>query len=288
MSNLNRSAFQGHPFHLVYPSPWPIFTSLSLLTLTTTGVSTMHGFSNAGYLLPCALVLLISSMFFWFRDVISEGTYLGNHTLAVQRGLNMGVAMFIVSEALFFLAIFWAYFHSALSPTLELGAQWPPVGVDAINAFELPLLNTVLLLASGVTVTYSHHSLIQGNRNGAIYGAMFTIILAFVFTAFQGVEYSVSSYTIGDGAFGSCFYFGTGFHGLTHVAPTNLIESLPNLAMCARLPCTMHKCKVFTVKSNNKLVNMDTDFLEWLAGFTHAEGNFNISLRNKKKIIITT
>ena len=223
MSNLNRSAFQGHPFHLVSPSPWPIFTCISLLNLTTSGVLTMHGFSNAGYWLPCALALVMSSMFFWFRDVVSEGTYLGNHTLAVQRGLNMGVALFIVSEALFFLAIFWAYFHSALSPTVELGAQWPPMGIEAINAFELPLLNTVLLLASGVTITYSHHSLIQGNRNGALYGAMFTIVLALVFTAFQGVEYSVSSFTLTDGAFGSCFYFGTGFHGLHVIIGTMFI-----------------------------------------------------------------
>lgn len=214
MSNLNRSVFQGHPFHLVSPSPWPIFTCISLLTLTTSGVLTMHGFSSAGSWLPAAFTLLISSMFFWFRDVISEGTYLGNHTLAVQRGLNMGVALFIVSEALFFLAIFWAYFHSALSPTVEVGAQWPPMGIEAINAFELPLLNTVILLASGVTITYSHHSLIQGNRNAALNGAMFTILLALVFTAFQGVEYSVSSFTLSDGAYGSCFYFGTGFHGL--------------------------------------------------------------------------
>ena len=135
-------------------------------------------------------------MFFWFRDVISEGTYLGNHTLAVQKGLNMGVALFIVSEGLFFLAIFWAYFHSALSPTVELGAQWPPMGIEAINAFELPLLNTVILLSSGVTITYSHHSLIQGNRKGALYGGIFTVILAIVFTALQGIEYSVSSFTI--------------------------------------------------------------------------------------------
>ena len=214
MSNLQRSNFQGHPFHLVSPSPWPLFTCISLLTLTTSGVLTMHGFVNAEYWLACALVCLVSSMGLWFRDVIAEGTYLGNHTLAVQRGLNMGVALFIVSEGLFFLAIFWAYFHSALSPTVELGAQWPPLGIEAINAFELPLLNTVLLLGSGVTITYSHHSLIQGNRNGALLGAISTVFLAMIFTAFQGVEYSVSSFTISDGAYGSCFYFGTGFHGI--------------------------------------------------------------------------
>ena len=214
MTNLIRSNFQAHPFHLVSPSPWPLYTCISLLTLTTSGVLTMHGFSYAPYSLILAFISVVASMSFWFRDVISEGTYLGNHTLAVQKGLNMGVALFIVSEALFFLAIFWAFFHSALSPTVELGAQWPPMGIDAINPFELPLLNTVLLLSSGVTVTYAHHSLIQGNRKGALYGLVATVILAVVFTIFQAVEYSVSSFTISDGAFGSCFYFGTGFHGL--------------------------------------------------------------------------
>jgi cytochrome c oxidase subunit 3 len=214
MTNLTRSTFQAHPFHLVSPSPWPIYTCLSLLTLTTTGVLTMHGFSNAQDFVFIAFISLIASMSLWFRDVISEGTYLGNHTLAVQRGLNMGVGLFIVSEALFFLAIFWAFFHSALSPTIELGAKWPPMGIEAINAFELPLLNTIILLSSGTTVTYAHHSLIQGNRSGALYGLVFTILLAVVFTAFQGIEYTVSSFTIADSTFGSCFYFGTGFHGL--------------------------------------------------------------------------
>ena len=214
MTNLTRSKFQAHPFHLVSPSPWPLYTCIALLTLTTSGVLTMHGFSNANLFLTSAFVAVILSMSFWWRDVISEGTYLGNHTLAVQKGLNMGVALFIVSEALFFLAIFWAFFHSALSPTVELGAQWPPMGIEAINPFELPLLNTVILLSSGVTVTYAHHSLIEGNRKGTLYGLVATVLLAIVFTGFQGVEYNVSSFTISDGAFGTCFYFGTGFHGL--------------------------------------------------------------------------
>lgn len=214
MSNLNRSNFQAHPFHLVSPSPWPLYTSISLLTLTTSAVLTFHGFVSEIYCLFLSIITVVGSMSLWFRDIISEATYLGNHTLAVQRGLNMGVALFIVSEALFFLAIFWAFFHSALSPTVELGAMWPPMGIEAINPFELPLLNTVILLSSGVTVTYSHHCLIQGNRSGALYGLVFTIVLAIIFTAFQGIEYSVSSFTISDGAFGSCFYFGTGFHGL--------------------------------------------------------------------------
>jgi cytochrome c oxidase subunit 3 len=184
----------------------------------------MHGFSYAGYFLSFAFLALISSMALWWRDIVSEGTYLGNHTLAVQRGLNMGVALFIVSEALFFLAIFWAFFHSALAPTPELGGEWPPKGIEAVNPFELPLLNTVILLSSGVTITYAHHSLIQGNRDGALYGIVATVILALVFTGFQWIEYTVSSFTISDGVFGSCFYFSTGFHGLHVLIGTAFIS----------------------------------------------------------------
>jgi cytochrome c oxidase subunit 3 len=88
------------------------------------------------------------------------------------------------------------------------------MGTQAINPLELPLLNTVILLSSGVTVTYAHHSLIQGDRTGTLYGLVYTILLAVLFTALQGIEYSVSSFTISDGVYGSCFYFGTGFHGL--------------------------------------------------------------------------
>jgi cytochrome c oxidase subunit 3 len=291
MINLTRSKFQAHPFHLVSPSPWPFFTCIALLTLTTSGVLTMHGFSNANLFLMSALVSVILSMSFWWRDVISEGTYLGNHTLAVQKGLNMGVALFIVSEALFFLAIFWAFFHSALSPTIELGAQWPPKGIEAINPFELPLLNTVILLSSGVTVTFAHHSLIKGNRAGALYGLVATVILAVVFTACQAVEYNVSSFTISDGAFGSCFYFGTGFHGLTIlcVAPfinikklkTNISELDNNTqnnndnTLLINIPPYRNK------ESTSYFLNKD--FIDWFVGFTDGVGNFNFKITNLKE-----
>lgn len=214
MLNLNRSNFQAHPFHLVSPSPWPLYTSISMLSLTTSAVLSFHGFAYAENNLLLSITSLVLSMSFWFRDIIAEGTYLGNHTLAVQKGLNLGVILFIVSEGLFFVAIFWAFFHSALTPTVELGAQWPPMGIEPVNPFELPLLNTVILLSSGATITYAHHSLIKGERKGALYGSIITVLLALIFTFFQGVEYSVSSFTISDGVFGTCFFFGTGFHGL--------------------------------------------------------------------------
>jgi cytochrome c oxidase subunit 3 len=214
MTNLIRSNFQDHPFHLVSPSPWPLYTSIALFAVTVNGALSMHLFNNSYIVFYLSLITLVASMSFWFRDIIAEGTYLGNHTLAVQKGLNLGVILFIVSEGLFFVAIFWAFFHSALTPTVELGAQWPPIGIEPVNPFELPLLNTVILLSSGATVTYAHHSLIQGERKGALYGSVATILLALIFTVFQGIEYSVSSFTISDGAFGTCFFFSTGFHGL--------------------------------------------------------------------------
>ena len=225
MVSLVRSTFQDHPFHLVSPSLWPIATSASLFALTINGALSMHSFDVVYFSVYLAAFLVISSMSFWFRDVIVESTYLGDHTLAVQKGLNMGVMLFIVSEALFFMAIFWAFFHSALTPTVELGAQWPPIGIDPVNPFELPLLNTVILLSSGATVTFAHHSLIKGKREGALYGSIFTIILAIIFTLFQAIEYNVSSFTISDGAFGTCFFFGTGFHGL-HVIIGTLFLSV--------------------------------------------------------------
>lgn len=223
MTNITRTNFQAHPFHLVSPSPWPILTCVCLLTITTSLVLKMHGFTVSEYNFNIGFITLVCSMSLWFRDVISEATYLGNHTLAVQRGLNMGIGLFIVSEALFFLAIFWTFFHSALSPTGELGAHWPPSGIESINAFELPLLNTIILLSSGVAVTYAHHCVIHGERRGALDGLYLTVVLAIEFTVLQGLEYSVSQFTIADGTFGSCFYFGTGFHGFHVIIGTAFI-----------------------------------------------------------------
>lgn len=209
-----------HPFHMVNPSPWPILSSFSLLSLALSSVLVFHSNRYGSLLFIPSLISVVGCMLLWFRDVISEGSYEGYHTNAVRRGLNIGFILFIISEAFFFLSIFWAYFHSALSPTVEIGVEWPPRGITSINPWELPLLNTVILLSSGGTVTYAHHSLIQGNRRGAMVGLVLTILLAVVFTLLQFVEYRESSFTISDSVYGSCFYFGTGFHGLHVIVGT--------------------------------------------------------------------
>jgi cytochrome c oxidase subunit 3 len=209
-----RNILNAHPFHLVDSSPWPIISSLSLLTLTSGAVMSFHDITFGVYILIIGLICTISSMLFWFRDVITESSYLGFHTISVGKGISLGVALFIVSEVMFFLSIFWAFFHSSLAPSVELGSLWPPYGIQALNPFELPLLNTIILLASAASVTYAHHSLIQGNRTNTISGLWVTVILAILFTSLQGFEYYNCSFTITDSVFGSCFFFGTGFHGL--------------------------------------------------------------------------
>lgn len=162
-------------------------------------------------------------MILWLRDITSEGTYLGYHTFAVQKGLNIGFLLFLISEIIVFASVFWAFFHSALSPTIEIGNHWPPIGIDALSPFEVPLLNTILLLSSGATITYAHHALIGNNRNNALIGSISTIVLAIIFTALQGFEYYTCAFTISDSVYGSTFYASTGLHGLHVIIGTLLI-----------------------------------------------------------------
>ena len=222
---MNNNNYQAFPYHLVEPSPWPILTSFALLTLTISAVMYFHGYSNGGSLLLVGFILTAGGMILWFRDVITEGTYLGNHTKQVQRGLNIGFALFILSEVMAFFSVFWGFFHSSLSPDVFIGSSWPPFGIDALDPFAIPLLNTLLLLSSGAFITYSHHALLNQNRSGAIIGAFLTIILAILFTGLQYYEYSEAGFTFADSIYGTVFFASTGLHGLIMIAPTKFINN---------------------------------------------------------------
>ena len=204
---------QNHPFHLVDPSPWPLITSLAALGTTTGGVMYFHGYNNGKFLLFTSLFFLIFMMFIWWRDVVRESTFEGNHTKSVEYGLRMGMVLFIVSEVMFFFAFFWAFFHSSLSPAIEIGGVWPPLGIETFSPWEVPLLNTLILLTSGATVTVCHNTLITGERTLAINSLIATILLAALFTGFQVFEYLHASFTIADSVYGSTFFMATGFHG---------------------------------------------------------------------------
>jgi cytochrome c oxidase subunit 3 len=292
LHNKTMNKFQFFPFHLVDPSPWPILLSFSLLNLTIGAVAYMHGFSYGGYILTLGFILTIYGMILWFRDVVVEATYLGHHTKEVKNGLMIGVLLFIVSEIFAFLSVFWAFFHSSLSPAIEIGGTWPPLGITPLDPFAIPLLNTFLLLSSGAFITYGHHALIAGNRKAAIDGVIFTIILAIIFTGLQYFEYSEAGFTMSDGVYGSAFYASTGLHGLTTIVPIkfnniNTYMNKPKDKLLIKMPNNRNFLKKSETETQftslQKEIYLDSEFLEWFSGFTDAEGNFNITLQKLKE-----
>ncbi len=194
------------------------------LTFGLTGL--IHNYSF--YSLIIGAILLPATMAVWWRDVIRERTFLGYHTSYVTAGLRVGIVLFIVSEICFFFGFFWAFFHSRLAPTPEIGCTWPPIGITPLNPFTVPLLNTAVLLASGVSVTWAHHRLLSNKRRQAIMGLTITSILGIYFTALQIMEYYDAPFTIADSIYGSTFYVATGFHGLHVIIGTVFL--ITNLA----------------------------------------------------------
>jgi heme/copper-type cytochrome/quinol oxidase subunit 3 len=209
-----------HPFHLVDPSPWPMFIAVSLLVLTLGAVLYFHSFKFGLFILSYGLVFTVLVLSAWWRDVIRESTFRGLHTMKVVAGLRIGMALFIVTEIMFFFSFFWAFFHSSLSPSIEIGCVWPPKGLVILNPYGIPLLNTIILLTSGATVTYVHYCMQSLDRENCILGFSLTIFLAGIFTIFQGYEYIKSPFDISDGIYGSTFFLLTGFHGLHVVIGT--------------------------------------------------------------------
>lgn len=204
---------QHHPFHLVDPSPWPIVCSFNALGLTAGLVLFMHKYHGGFACFISHFLLLIISMGFWWKDVVFEATNEGHHTSYVQLGLKIGMILFIVSEIMFFFAFFWAFFHSSLNPSIGIGCQWPPKGIQTIDPWDVPLFNTVVLLTSGATITWSHHALLSGRGSSALDALALTITLGCIFELFQYFEYVEAPFSISDSVYGSTFFMLTGFHG---------------------------------------------------------------------------
>nr|YP_009104523.1 cytochrome c oxidase subunit III [Liposcelis entomophila]AHA47077.1 cytochrome c oxidase subunit III [Liposcelis entomophila] len=202
-------------FHLVDISPWPIITSFMLLNLVLSLYCMLH--KSINILTIHFLVILTSFIFIfflWTRDIVREASYLGFHSLKVKFSIKIGMVLFILSEVMFFLSFFWSFFNFSLNPAVELGNLWPPLGIEVINPYHIPLLNTLVLVSSGVSITFSHHNLLNNNMNNSMNWALITIILGIYFSFLQGFEYLYCSYSIMDSTFGSIFYMATGFHGL--------------------------------------------------------------------------
>lgn len=217
---------QEHPFHLVNPSLWPLTMALSLYNLFIILIAYFNNFFlpslsfNFGFWtleLYSPIFYLMVWLFFlsrWLTDIIREATFEGYHTLYVQFGIYLGMVLFILSEIMFFFSFFWAFFHVSLSPNFYLGLIWPPEYLNILDPYSLPLWNTIILLSSGITVTYAHRGILAGSRYASLDGLYWTVLYGVFFTLIQGYEYCYSDYSINDGVFGSIFFLLTGFHGI--------------------------------------------------------------------------
>ena len=220
---------KNHDYHILPPSIWPLIGAFAALAMAAGGIRWMHDLAHGAIIFYIGVAGVLFTFYSWWSDVIREA-HGGDHTPVVQLHLRYGMILFIASEVMFFVGWFWAWFDFSLFPVpLEIvdGAvtnminndpaadlfQWPPAGIEVLNAFELPLLNTLILLCSGTTVTWAHHSLIHGNRDGLIKGLWLTIILGVIFTSIQAYEYSVAPFQFADLNYGAAFYMATGFHG---------------------------------------------------------------------------
>lgn len=214
-----------HPFHLVKPSIWPLAGAFAAGLLALGAVLFMHKakigdfpIGLKGVVLGFAAVLAV--MWVWWRDVIREAVVEKAHSPTTKVGFRYGMALFIASEVMFFVAFFWAFFASSLFPSAAIGGVWPPKGVHAVDAFDLPFLMTMVLLLSGCTVTWAHHAILEGKQADAVKALAITVGLGLVFTIIQGVEYAHSEFGFKDSVYSSAFYMATGFHGFHVIVGT--------------------------------------------------------------------
>ena len=200
-----------HPYHLVDPSPWPIFGAFAAGVMAIGGVLFMHGSTSLLFCFGLASVLGV--MFFWWRDVIKESVGRQLHSAVVKIGLRYGMSLFIASEVMFFVAFFWAFFASALYPHEGIGGVWPPATIKPVDPFELPFTMTMILLLSGCTVTSAHHAILHNKNSHAVRMLGITVLLGIAFTGFQVFEYYNTQFGFKDTIFASTFFMATGFHG---------------------------------------------------------------------------
>jgi cytochrome c oxidase subunit III len=225
------SETKNHDYHIVDPSPWPILGSFGALVMAVGAVAYMQynkgnefhflGLNLASpWLLLIGFTIVLYTMYGWWADTVKEA-HAGAHTRVVSLHLRYGMIMFIASEVMFFAAWFWAFFDASLFPAEQVqylreaytGGQWPPKGLEVLDPLHLPLYNTVILLLSGTTVTWAHHALIHGDRNGLKWGLALTVGLGMIFSMVQAYEYSVAPFSFSGSLYGATFFMATGFHG---------------------------------------------------------------------------
>jgi cytochrome c oxidase subunit III len=220
-STVPASSGLKHPYHLPDPSPWPIVGAIGGF-LTVFGIVLAAHYGNY-IVLALGVLIVLTTMFFWWRDVVRESRTPGAHSPIVRLSLRYGMTLFIASEVMFFVGFFWAYFNFLIFPSTQGDGQtvWPPSNIHTFDPFHLPFLNTMILLLSGTTVTWAHHSLLEGNRRDLLRGLGITILLGMAFTLCQAIEYSNAPFKFsGGGVYPSTFFLATGFHGFHVIVGT--------------------------------------------------------------------
>ncbi len=197
----------NHDYHILPPSPWPFLGAISAFVMLLGAVFMFHDYTSALFFLGFFGVLY--TMYSWWSDVVKESR-IGDHTPVVQIGLRYGMLLFIISEVMFFVAWFWSFFKHAIYPA---GGEWPPAGIETFDPWHLPLINTLILLTSGATVTWAHHALLEGDRKALVNGLLITVFLGAVFTVFQAYEYLHAHFGFSGNIYGANFFMATGFHG---------------------------------------------------------------------------
>ena len=234
-----------HDYHLVDPSPWPIIGAIGAFILAVGAIMYFHG--QMPWIMVLGFAIVGYTMIGWWRDVVREANR-GDHTPVVQLHLRYGMILFIASEVMFFLAWFWAYFDASLFPgeaiqvaRAELtGGHWPPQGIETFDPWHIPLLNTLVLLTSGTTVTWAHHALQHGDRKGLKQGLLLTVILGALFTALQAYEYMHAGFGIAGHIYGSTFFMATGFHGFHVIVGTIFLTVCLGRAMAGQFTPKQH------------------------------------------------
>ena len=206
---------KNHEYHILPPSPWPLIGAFTALTMAAGAIGWMHDATWGKWVFFLGLAGVLFTMYNWWADVIHEANT-GAHTPVVQLHHRYGMILFIASEVMFFVAWFWAFFDASLFPSTAevVGGVWPPKDIHVLNPFELPLLNTLILLCSGTTVTWAHHALIHGDRDGLKKGLWCTILLGLLFSSIQAYEYIHAPFAFAGNIYGATFFMATGFHGL--------------------------------------------------------------------------
>jgi len=238
-----------HDYHLVDPSPWPIVGAVAIFITAVGAISWMHHmFAAAPLMFGVGVIGILYTLVGWWRDVTREAQYEGHHTRVVQISHRYGMILFIASEVMFFVAWFWAYFNTALFPadpndvmrTELIGGVWPPKGIETFNPWHLPLLNTLILLTSGTTVTWAHHALLENDREGLKWGLICTILLGALFTSVQAYEYSHAAFGFKGHIYGSTFFMATGFHGFHVIIGTCFLTVCLFRALAGHFSPTQH------------------------------------------------